>query len=348
MVDFAGWELPVMYNSIFDEHYAVRTSAGIFDVSHMGEIEITGPRAENFLRKLIPTRFDKLAPGKSMYSCFCNEKGGVIDDLFIYMRGTDSFFLVVNASTVGKDLLWLVNHSGPGVEIHDVSIKTAKIDLQGPLSRDILREVIDDERIAGLQRFGFIETRFENAPLMVSQSGYTGEYGFELYLPSDEASGLWRSLLFAGREAGLRPCGLGARDSLRLESCYSLYGHELDETATPAESGIGWVVSSGDEYIGRDALMEQKEHGAPRETVYFELFDKGVPREGCGVYHSGKEIGKATSAGFSPTLKKGIGIARVASGVVRTGDDVEILIREKHLRARLVARPFYAYNYLPA
>jgi len=344
MVDFAGWELPVTYGSIVDEHNAVRSAAGIFDVSHMGEIEITGPTAADFLRRLIPTRLDKLVPGKSMYSCLCNEQGGVIDDLFIYMRGIDSFYLVVNASTAEKDLRWLEKHGMTGVEIRDVSMETAKIDLQGPLSRDIALKVIDDDRLAELPRFGFIETRFGGGPMMVSQSGYTGEYGYELYLPSGGAVGLWRALMDAGKEAGLRPCGLGSRDSLRLESCYSLYGHELDESTTPKESGIGWIVSSGDAYIGRDVLMAQKERGAPRETVYFELNDKGIPREGCHVYHGGREIGTATSAGFSPTLKKGIGIARVTSGTVKTGDDVEIRVREKRLKARLVARPFYAYK----
>jgi aminomethyltransferase len=344
MVDFAGWELPVMYDSIVEEHAAVRSAAGLFDVSHMGEIIISGAGAAAFLRKMIPTRLDKLARGKSMYSCFCNETGGVIDDLFVYMMDDERYYLVVNASTLDKDLAWIKSHVMPGVDITNVSDDTAKIDLQGPRSREIAVRVIRDDRIATLGRFGCIETEYKGASCMVSQSGYTGEFGYEFYLPSGKGADLWRELLDAGRSAGIRPCGLGSRDSLRLESCYSLYGHELTEETTPVEGGIGWIVSSADEYIGRTVLVAQKEKGAPRETVYFETLDRGIPREGCVVRKDGADIGKATSAGYSPTLKKGIGIARVASNKVCIGDGIGIIVRERPLKAKLVERPFYKYH----
>ena len=344
MVDFAGWELPVMYTSIVEEHTAVRNAAGLFDVSHMGEIIISGAGARAFLRKLIPTRLDKLARGRSMYSCFCNETGGVIDDLFIYMMDEERYYLVVNASTLDKDLAWLESHRMPGVNITNLSDDTAKIDLQGPRSREIAARVIGDERLATLGRFGFIETDYKGESCMVSQSGYTGEFGYEFYLPAGKGADLWRELLDAGRCAGILPCGLGSRDSLRLESCYSLYGHELTEEITPVEGGIGWIVSSEEEYVGKPALVEQKGNGAPRITVYFETVDRGIPREGCVIRKGGADIGKATSAGYSPTLKKGIGIARVASNTFRPGDGIEIIVRDRPLKARLVERPFYKYH----
>ncbi|MBP7586181.1 MAG: glycine cleavage system aminomethyltransferase GcvT [Spirochaetes bacterium] len=344
MVDFAGWELPVMYSSIVEEHAAVRNAAGLFDVSHMGEILVNGAGAAAYLRKLIPTRMEKLARGSSMYSCFCNKAGGVIDDLFVYMLGDNNFYLVVNASTLDKDFTWMQKHRAPGVEIVNISDDMAKIDLQGPRSKEIAVRLFGGDRLASLKRFGFMQTEFSGAPCMVSQSGYTGEFGYEFYLPAKNGLRLWNALLDAGKDAGIRPCGLGSRDSLRLESCYSLYGHELTEDVTPVEGGIGWIVSSKDEYIGKPVLAAQKEKGAPRETVYFEALDRGVPREGCAVTKSGNEIGKATSAGYSPTLKKGIGIARVASGSARIGDEVVIVVRDKPLKARIVERPFYSYH----
>jgi len=279
-----------------------------------------------------------------MYSCFCNEAGGVIDDLFVYMLGDDNFYLVVNASTLDKDFAWMLKHRAPGVEIVNISDDVAKIDLQGPRSKEIAVRLFGGDRLASLKRFGFIQTEFSGAPCMVSQSGYTGEFGYEFYLPAKNGSRLWNALLDAGKDAGIRPCGLGSRDSLRLESCYSLYGHELTEDVTPVEGGIGWIVSSKDEYIGKPVLAAQKEKGAPRETVYFEALDRGVPREGCAVTKGGNDIGKATSAGYSPTLKKGVGIARVASGSALVGDEVAIIVRDKPLKARIVERPFYSYH----
>jgi aminomethyltransferase len=312
----------------------------------MGEIIISGPKAEDFLRSMIPTRLDKLAPGKSMYSCLCSERGGIIDDLFVYMMSDVKYYLVVNASTLEKDYRWMRDHSIPGVEIKDVSAVTAKIDLQGPLSKGIARVALKSDALENLERFGFTETSFHGGPLMVSQSGYTGEFGYEFYLPAENGAALWRALLEAGRPEGLLPCGLGSRDSLRLESCYSLYGHELDEKTTPMEGGIGWIVSSQAEYVGREVLERQKSEGAPLMTLYFEVTEKGIPREGCPVLRSGLEIGRATSAGYSPTLKKGIGIARVKTGSVAVGDAIEVIVREKPLKARITERPFYKYNSL--
>ncbi len=344
MVDFAGWELPVMYTSIIEEHLATREHAALFDTSHMGEILVRGEGAEKFLRRLIPTRIEKLVLNRTMYSCLCNERGGVIDDLFIYMISQNEYYLVVNASNLEKDEEWLRSNKLPGVEISTLSPETAKIDLQGPQSGEILARVIHDSKLNTLKRFSFMYTRFNDEMIMISKTGYTGEQGFELYLHNDNADNLWKSLIRAGEDSNLKAAGLGARDSLRIEACYSLYGHELSDEISPVEAGLSWVVSSEDDFIGRDALLMQKVDGAPREIVCIELVERGVPREGYRVEKNGEDIGHVTSGVFSPSFKKGIAMALVKSGVTVPGDSVSVIIRNKFVRASIVKRPFYAYN----
>ena len=344
MVDFAGWELPVLYSSIIEEHAATRTGAGLFDVSHMGEIIVNGPGAKSFLRRMIPTRVDKLAPSRSMYTCLCREDGGVVDDIFIFMISESEFYIVVNAATIEKDLKWMRAHASNDVEIVDVSAETSKIDLQGPASLDILTRVLADERAGRLERFEFFHAEHRAARLMVSRTGYTGENGYELFVPNDAAVSLWRELIEAGGEYGIKPAGLGARDMLRLEAAYSLYGHELSDTITPVEAGLNWLITSADDYIGRRVLVEQKEKGAPRTIICFELEGRGVPREHCPVLKNGVEIGMSTSGGFSPILKKGIGMALVKAGTLAVGDAFSLLIRDNPVPARAVKRPFYAFN----
>lgn len=344
MVDFAGWELPVMYSSIIEEHEATRSAAGLFDISHMGEILISGGKSRAMLASLIPTRLDRLAPGAAMYSCLCNERGGVIDDIFIFMLAENEYYLVVNASTTEKDLAWLRAHLMKGVEIRDLSDDTAKIDIQGPNSGKILRKIIDDDRVDETGRFHFFHAAYGGARLMVSQTGYTGEYGFELFLETEKAPQLWRDLLASGGPLGLKPAGLGARDSLRLEASYSLYGHELSEELTPVESGLSWLVSSGEEFIGRSVIMAQKEHGAPRRMICYELAGRGIPREHCIIFKDGIRIGVTTSGGYSPTFRKGIGMALVDSGSASEGDEIAVEIRGTQIPAVVVKRPFYAYK----
>jgi aminomethyltransferase len=344
MVDFAGWELPVMYTSIIKEHLAAREHAALFDTSHMGEILVRGEGADKFLRRMIPTRMDKLEPNRTMYSCLCNERGGVIDDLFIYMISQNEYYLVVNASNIEKDEEWLRRNKLPDTEIINRSTETAKVDLQGPHSGEILARVIRDNKLNTLKRFSFLYTEFNNEMIMISRTGYTGEQGFELYLHNDNAENLWKSLIRAGEDSGLKAAGLGARDSLRIEACYSLYGHELSDDISPIEAGLSWIVSSDDDFIGRDALLKQKVKGAPREIVCIELVERGVPREGYRVEKNDEDIGHVTSGVFSPTFKKGIAMALVKSGVTVPGDSVSVIIRDKHVRASIVKRPFYAYN----
>lgn len=344
MVDFAGWELPVMYSSIIEEHTSTRTKAGLFDVSHMGEVIVRGAGAERFLRRMIPTRMEKLAPRHSMYSCMCREDGGVVDDIFIFMVSDSDYYIVVNAATLEKDLEWMRAHAGGDVEILDVSAETSKIDLQGPASRDILMSVLPDGGAGSLERFEFFHTEYHGARLMVSRTGYTGENGYELFVPNPNAVALWRELLDAGKKYGILPVGLGARDTLRLEAAYSLYGHELSDTITPVEAGLGWLVTSADDYIGRSVLAAQKEKGAPRVMICFELEGRGVPREGCPVRKDGAEIGVSTSGGYSPTFKRGIGMALVKAGTLAIGDGFSLVIRENPVPARVVKRPLYKFN----
>lgn len=344
MVDFAGWELPVMYTSILEEHTATRTGAGLFDVSHMGEITLRGKDAAGLLSKLIPTRLDRLEEGASMYSCFCNEKGGVVDDIFVFKKNADEYYLVVNASTKDKDLSWIKNHSEGGVEVVDESEATSKIDLQGPLSREILKKVIGDPKIEECRRFHFFTSSFQGKPLMISQTGYTGELGYELFIENEMAAALWKALVATGGAFGLKPAGLGARDTLRMESCYSLYGHELGEDISPVEAGLKWLVSSEAPFIGRNTVFEQKTKGAPREMICFELTGKGIPRENCRVMKEGNAVGRSTSGGYSPTFRKGIGMALVQRGSLTPGEDFTIEIRGAQVAARVVTRPIYKYN----
>jgi aminomethyltransferase len=344
IVDFAGWELPVLYTSIIEEHMSCRNAAAIFDVSHMGEITVKGKDASAFLRRMIPTSLDRLEPYKCMYSCLCNEQGGIIDDLFIYMITEEDFFLVVNAFTTEKDYRWLAAHRTGDVEIENVSSVISKIDLQGPVSRQVLLQIFTDEKAGELERFSFMHSEYALRPIIISHTGYTGESGYELYCHNECAVRLWKELLEKGQDFGLKPAGLGARDTLRLESCYSLYGHELSDSVTPVEAGIGWIVNSKDEYIGKNIVFAQKKNGAERETVAIELIEKGIPRENCVVKKNGEDIGFTTSGGYSPTFKKGIALARVKAGMAGQGSEVEIIIREKPVKGCVVKRPFYSYQ----
>ena len=267
-----------------------------------------------------------------------------MDDLFVYMISDNEFYIVANAGTCEKDRDWLHENLISGVTLTDESAGTAKIDLQGPMARQILHQVITDPALGSLKRFGFDFFTYDSKPVMISQSGYTGEFGYELYLPAERASSLWNSLLDAGQDTGIKPVGLGARDTLRLESCYSLYGHELTDDISPIEAGLGWLVSSKEQYIGRDALDKEKEQGAQREIIAFELIDRGVPRDGQDVLFNDRVIGNVTSGTFSPTFKKGIGMSLVDARTLTPGDSFYISIRGKNCAAKVVQRPFYKYK----
>ncbi len=344
MVEFAGYEMPVQYTSIIEEHLAVRTASGLFDVSHMGEFTVKGPESRRFLERLIPTSMTKLEKGKGMYTLFCNKDGGVIDDLFIFMVSDEHYFLVVNASTTEKDFAWMEQHLVSGVTIENISDETAKIDLQGPYSRDILGGIFNTECINKLERFHFCYDRFSGSSVMISATGYTGEAGYELFIANSNVEELWNSILAAGQEHCIKPAGLGARDTLRLEACYSLYGHEINESINPVEAGLGWLINSDADYIGRSELLRLKNEGAGREQIGVKLTDKGIPREGYRVTYRDADIGYVTSGAFSPLLKNGIALCLVNRGSVQAGETIEIIIRGKGVKGLVVKKPFYKYN----
>lgn len=339
MVDFGGWDMPLHYGSQIDEHHAVRRDAGMFDVSHMVVVDLHGSGCRALLGKLLANDIGKLKlHGKALYSCMLNERGGVIDDLIVYYLGEEFFRLVVNAATADEDLAWIRNHA----EDHPVEVRErddlAIIAVQGPQARDkvigVLHEV-DQERIGAMKRFhGAAAQALHGVTLFVARTGYTGEDGFEILIDQDHAAALWNAL----RDAGVKPAGLGARDTLRLEAGMNLNGQDMDQTTTPLEAGLGWTVAlDGDrDFIGRDALVTQQREGVPRQMVGLVLEDKGVLRHGQEV-HAGHGSGVVLSGSVAPTLGKSIGLARLPSG--ETGA-VEVEMRGRRLAARVVKVPF--------
>ncbi len=344
IVEFGGYDMPVQYSSAIEEHNAVRKTAGMFDVSHMGEFSIKGRDSRSFLSGMIPTSMSKLEKNKGMYSCLCRDDGGIIDDIFVFMIDEDDYFLVVNAGTKDKDYAWLEKHLKGDVVLRDITDETAKIDIQGPSAFSIITKIFDRNFISSLERFYFDFTEYNGQKIMISNTGYTGEAGFELYIDRSEAVHLWKEILEKGNDEGIIPCGLASRDSLRLEACYSLYGHELSEEINPVEAGLTWLVSNESDFIGSDAVRAMKEKGAERRIYCISMTGKGIPREGYKVEKDGSEIGYLTSGGFSPVFSKGIALAMLGKGSVKTGDTVDIVIRNKKVEAEVVKRPFYSFN----
>jgi aminomethyltransferase len=344
IVEFAGYEMPVQYTSILEEHEAVRTKAGIFDVSHMGEFIVKGKNAEKYIASLIPTSTGKFEAGKGVYSCLCNESGTVIDDLFIFMNNRENFYLVVNAGTMEKDFAWMKSHLIDEVDLVNISDSTAKIDVQGPESKKIISEIFKSNKLENLPRFYFYYDSFEGIEVMISNTGYTGEAGYELFINNESAEALWNTIIDKGTSYGLKPAGLGCRDTLRLEACYSLYGHEINEEINPVEAGLSWLINSESDYIGKKILSELKEKGAARKQVCIEIEGRGIPRENCEVHFNDQKIGYVTSGAFSPTFKKGVALALVKKESASIGDNVDVIIRDKPVKGVIVKRPFYGFN----
>jgi len=344
MVEFAGWNMPVMYSSIIDEHNATRENATLFDVSHMGEFKIKGKDAKLLLEKLIPTTLDKLEKNKSMYSLFCNEKGGVVDDLFIFMISDEEYYLVVNAGTKDKDFDWINFHNNYNVEVEDLSSITSKIDIQGPKSMEIMKKIFPKFDFDSLKRFYFAYDSFNGLEIMISNTGYTGEIGYELYIHNNQALNLWNKLLEVGKDFNLKVAGLGARDTLRLEACYSLYGHEIKEDIFPVEAGLKWLISSSKDYIGKDAIGKNLNNENSFQLIAIELIGRGIPREGYDVVLNNEKVGYLTSGAYSPTMKKGIGLAFVKKNLIGFEDEFDIIIREKNVKAKRVKKPFLSFN----
>ena len=339
IVDFAGWEMPVQYTGVIEEHRAVRTAAGLFDVSHMGEVRVRGAGAEAFLQRLTPNDVAKLAPGRAHYSGLLTEGGTYVDDLLIYRLGAEDFLVVVNASNADRDFEWIASRAGGGVEVVNESDRYALLALQGPKALGILTGLASAPvDIAGLKYYGFAEGAVAGVPALISRTGYTGEDGFELYLPPEDAPEVWRRLV----EAGAVPAGLGARDTLRLEAAMALYGHEIDDTTTPFEAGLNWVVKlDKGEFLGRDALAAQKAAGIPRKLVGFEVQGRGIARQGHPVVSEGGIVGAVTSGTWSPTFEKALGLAYVPPEMAAPGTPLAIEVRGKALPAVVVETPFY-------
>ncbi|MBM7097310.1 MULTISPECIES: glycine cleavage system aminomethyltransferase GcvT [Alteribacter] len=345
-IDFGGWDLPVQFSSIKDEHEAVRTKAGLFDVSHMGEIDVQGNGAEAFLQSVFTNDVEKLKTGGCQYSAMCYENGGTVDDLVYYKRGEGDYLLVVNASNIEKDYNWLVSRAEgfENVNIVNVSENYAQIAIQGPLAEKVLQKETNTT-LSDITFFKFRDgVSIGGVEALVSRTGYTGEDGFEIYCKPEEAATLWNLLLEAGKEEGIQPCGLGSRDTLRFEARLALYGQELTKDITPVEAGIGFAVKTDKEadFFGKEVLKEQKDNGPSRKLVGLEMIDKGIPRTDYEVFNSdGEKIGFVTTGTQSPTLKKNVGLAIIDKDFTAIGTEVEVQVRKRRLKAVVAATPFY-------
>ncbi len=339
-VEFGGWEMPVQYSGIIDEHNAVRQRAGLFDVSHMGEVEIRGPRAFETVQHLTVNDAARLSDGQAQYSILCLPSGGVVDDIMVHRLSPERFMICVNASNIQKDSEWMRDNAG-GAEVIDRSDEFALLALQGPRATSILTK-LTQLPLATLPRFGFSEAPVAGRTTLVAHTGYTGEDGWELYCDPGDAAALWDAILDAGSDDNLAPAGLGARDTLRLESALPLYGHELDDTTTPLEARLGWVVRlAKEEFIGRESLLRQKERGVDRQLIGFAVTGRGIARQGHRILHEHQEVGIVTSGTMSPTLGKAIGLGYVAPKYAGIGDNLEIDVRGRQVAAEIVRLPFY-------
>lgn len=332
MVDFCGWGLPVHYEvGIVEEHRRVRSAAGLFDVSHMGEVWISGEGAEAWLQRLVTNDVEAMHDGQVVYNLMCYPNGGVVDDLLVYRFSRTRYYLVINAANVEKDVAWMrMNLPSSGVELRDVSAETAEVALQGPAAERILQKCVSFD-VSTLGFFHFVsQVSLDGVEVLISRTGYTGEDGFEIYAPWHEGARIWRAVMAAGKEEGLLPVGLGCRDSLRFEACLPLYGQEISPSITPLEAGLGFFVKLGKkDFLGGSALRGLKEEGLSRKSVALELLDKGVPRHDQEVRYEGRAVGFVTTGGYSPSLDKSIALALVPAELAVEGTEFAVVIRDK-------------------
>jgi aminomethyltransferase len=355
LIEFGGWEMPVQYTSITDEHLAVRNGAGVFDISHMGEVTVSGSAAADFLNHVLTNDIRKLTPGEGQYTLMCNERGGVIDDLYAYCLSNEVYLLIINASRIEADVAWLQQRAGGGagadLRLTDASHHYGAIAVQGPRVKEFVEQVISGASNCGLRVNRVTDLKknqiggfpFRGADVLVSRTGYTGEDGFEMVTAETSIQPVWDALLEAGKPFGIKPCGLGARDTLRTEVCYPLYGHELDENTTPIEAGVGFFVAldKGD-FIGRSVLAEQKTHGVSKKCVAFKMTDKSAPpRPQYPIWSDGVKVGEVVSGTQSPSLNIGIGMGYVPPELTEVGTAIEIEIRGKRSPAVIVKKPIY-------
>jgi aminomethyltransferase len=347
MVEFGGWEMPVQYTGIIDEHQAVRTAAGLFDISHMGEVEVRGSQALAYLQHLVSADVAAIPVGQSNYALLCRPNGGIVDDIFIYHL-PDLYLVVVNASNIDKDFEWMLGQRGDfDVELTNASPRYAMLALQGPAAESILVTIADNDIVGMPFHSVTTGTLLGNIPALIARTGYTGEDGFELFVDASAAAQLWDGLLAIGRAAGLKPCGLGARDSLRFEAGLALYGHEIADDVNPYEAKLNWVVKLGKgDFVGREALVQIKAAGVDRKLVGFEMVGRGIARGGYAIHTiTGEPIGTVTTGMPSPTLTRNLGLGFVPAGLASEGSEFDIIVREKPVRARVVKTPFYKPRY---
>lgn len=344
MADFAGYNMPISYSGINDEHATVRKNAGVFDVSHMGEFILKGPGALALIQKLATNDASKLSAGKAQYSCLTNTEGGIVDDLIIYcIEENKVYMLVVNASNIEKDWNWISKHNTDGVEMHNVSDKTALLAIQGPNATKILQELTEMD-ILNLKYYTFVKGTFAGVEnVLVSATGYTGAGGVEIYFEDkgDDADKIWNAIFEAGKSQGIKPIGLAARDTLRLEMGFCLYGNDIDDTTTPLEGGLGWITKFTKDFTAKEILEKQKAEGIQRKLVGFEMIDKGIPRKGYTITNAnGESIGHVTSGTQAPTLGKAIGMGYVKMQDASIGSTIFINVRDKQIKAQVVKMPF--------
>jgi len=339
MTTFGGWAMPLQYASIREEHQAVRTAAGLFDLSHMGEVRLRGPSAPALVERLVTNEIGSLPAGRARYALLCNDAGGILDDLLVYAED-DGYLLVVNASTQDKDVDWIRRHAGPGAVVENVGPHTALIGVQGPNALALVQQLAE-QSLQDVRYYAFIEATVAGLGCRISRTGYTGEDGFELFCGPADAPRLWRTLLEQGKRFGLRPAGLGARDTLRLEAAMRLYGNDMDEHTNPLEAGLAWAVKLDKEFIGRDAIAKVRDAGPSRITTGLRMLDQSIPRHGYPVLAEGRPVGVVSSGNVSFTLGYNIALAFVPIALARLGMRLAVEVRGSPAPAEVVVLPFY-------
>lgn len=342
-IDFGGWDLPVQFSSIKEEHEAVRTKAGLFDVSHMGEIFVKGSESLAYLQNLVTNDVSKIKLNQTQYTAMCYENGGVVDDLLIYRMDEEEYLLVVNASNIEKDFAWMLEHKIEGVEIINASDDFGQIAIQGPVAEEVLQTLTTTD-LSEIKPFRLLaDVEIAGFKSIVSRTGYTGEDGFEIYASPEAVVAQWNAILKAGETQGVVPCGLGCRDTLRFEAGLPLYGQELSDSITPLEAGINFVVklNKEEDFIGKSVLANQKENGIPRKSVGIEMIDKGIPRHGYKVFAGDVEIGEVTTGTQLPMTKRNVGVALIDAKFAEIGAELEIEVRNRRSKVKIVETPFY-------
>lgn len=342
MVPFAGYNMPVSYEGVNAEHETVRKGVGVFDVSHMGEFLITGENALDLIQKISSNDASKLVDGKAQYSCMPNNTGGIIDDLIIYRFNEEKYLLVVNASNIEKDWNWISQHNTMNANMRDLSDEYSLLAIQGPKAAEAMQSLTDVD-LSAIKFYTFEVAPFAGVEnVIISATGYTGSGGFEIYCKNEDAQTIWHKVFEAGADFGIKPIGLAARDTLRLEMGFCLYGNDIDDTTSPIEAGLGWITKFTKDFVNAEALKEQKEEGPKRKLIGFELDERGIPRQGYDIVdENGKVIGVVTSGTMSPSLEKGIGLGYVPTEVATPGSKIFIQVRKKSLPATVVKLPFY-------